>query len=920
MSTNNRWARRARTSAPGSPRGRRRRLTFETLSRREVLAAAPGTILISEVVASNHESLIDEDGDTPDWIEILNLNGTPIDLTGYGLSDDLDEPFKWSFDGVTIQPYSHLLVFASGKDRVNHTNFSIKASGEEVLLTAPDGTRIDEVVTSETRADVSQGRVFDEQLSFPYFDPPTPGLFNDWPWYLGFTDEPTISVESGHYDTPFTATIAAADPNDYVFYTVDGSVPDFTDTLYSGESIPIDDTTILRATAYRDFYLPSRTETETFLFGVDSDLPVVNLSVNFEDMFDPVTGMYMPGPNPGDPPWFPDANFRQDIEIPAHVTYFEIDGDVEISQDVGLEIHGGISRAFPKKALKLKARSRFGDDDLSHQFFAEKSVDDFSTLLLRASSGDQFNTTFRDALVQSLTDITSLDYQPYQPTVVLINGLYWGIHNLRESAVTDYVADNYGYDEDEIDFLENSSGSWQIRAGTTDNYTDLWTFLVTSDLNDPQKYEELKQIIDVDMFIDYFAAEVYTGNDDWPGNNYRIWRPTEEGGLWQPILFDLDSGFFEGNLFDATLLNAFNDQPTSDPNAKNKPEDTLFWRLLFSSQEFTNEFIRRMGDFTNIVYEPTRVIERIDQFEAAIASEIPNEINQWGLIQSVGAWQTEVDKLRTFAELRPFVMDLHMQYVFGLSGKSPITLVNVAPSDGNLQINSQIVPDDVWTGQYYREVPVNVTAIPEPGFEFTGWAGNTEAIVGGSAADSEISVDMTSDVVLWAQFQPIAVPEPTIVFSEINYNSADNFDVGDWIELHNYGNDAIDLANFVFRDGGNIEDDEPGFTLPAYVLQPGEYVVLVESAASFATFFPGVSNVVEGWDYGLGGGGDTLALYDPIGDIVDLLEYDDKSPWPEEPDGDGATLELIDPLLDNTLPSSWAASQGNGTPGQGYTP
>ena len=77
----------------------------------------PEAIHINEVMSSNIQNVADEDGGYPDWIEIYNAGVTTVDLHGYGLSDKADNPFKWQFPAVDISPASHLLVFASGKDR-----------------------------------------------------------------------------------------------------------------------------------------------------------------------------------------------------------------------------------------------------------------------------------------------------------------------------------------------------------------------------------------------------------------------------------------------------------------------------------------------------------------------------------------------------------------------------------------------------------------------------------------------------------------------------------------------------------------------------------------------------------------------------------------------------------------------------------
>ena len=75
------------------------------------------SLLINEIVSSNSSIFYDEDGDTPDWIEIYNPSDIVVNLEGYGLSDDLSEKLKWQFPNVLIQPKDFLLILASDKDR-----------------------------------------------------------------------------------------------------------------------------------------------------------------------------------------------------------------------------------------------------------------------------------------------------------------------------------------------------------------------------------------------------------------------------------------------------------------------------------------------------------------------------------------------------------------------------------------------------------------------------------------------------------------------------------------------------------------------------------------------------------------------------------------------------------------------------------
>jgi hypothetical protein len=154
---------------------------------------------------------------------------------------------------------------------------------------------------------------------------------------------------------------------------------------------------------------------------------------------------------------------------------------------------------------------------------------------------------------------------------------------------------------------------------------------------------------------------------------------------------------------------------------------------------------------------------------------------------------------------------------------------------------------------------------------------------------------------------------PNIVINEINYNSSDDFDPNDWIELYNNSAENVDLSSWVFKDS----DDEHQFIIPeGTTLEPNQYLVLTKNDDDFSTFFPDVTNKIGDFDFGLSGGGELIRLYDNNGLIVDQVQYDDEDPWPTEPDGNGPTLELINPNIENNLGENWAASENHGTPGE----
>jgi uncharacterized repeat protein (TIGR02543 family) len=74
-------------------------------------------LVINEVMSSNNSTLVDEDGDYSDWIEIYNPGGSPVNLSGYGLTDHTEDPYMWVFPDITIDAGGYMVVFASDKNR-----------------------------------------------------------------------------------------------------------------------------------------------------------------------------------------------------------------------------------------------------------------------------------------------------------------------------------------------------------------------------------------------------------------------------------------------------------------------------------------------------------------------------------------------------------------------------------------------------------------------------------------------------------------------------------------------------------------------------------------------------------------------------------------------------------------------------------
>lgn len=147
------------------------------------------TVEISELMAAGQSILADQYSQFPDWVELHNISGEIVNLKGWFLSDDPEKPTKWEFPDVEILPDQHLVVFCSGQDGYEngelHTNFSLAASGENVVLSSPLGVAVHNIGYGRSGEDCSM--VFDaasgELFSTDY---PTPGYCNDTAGYEQF--------------------------------------------------------------------------------------------------------------------------------------------------------------------------------------------------------------------------------------------------------------------------------------------------------------------------------------------------------------------------------------------------------------------------------------------------------------------------------------------------------------------------------------------------------------------------------------------------------------------------------------------------------------------------------------------------------------------------------------------------------------
>lgn len=148
------------------------------------------------------------------------------------------------------------------------------------------------------------------------------------------------------------------------------------------------------------------------------------------------------------------------------------------------------------------------------------------------------------------------------------------------------------------------------------------------------------------------------------------------------------------------------------------------------------------------------------------------------------------------------------------------------------------------------------------------------------------------------------------VINEVFYAPDDKTTETEFLEIHNPDGSDLDLGGWTI--GGGVEATIPaGTTLPS-----GGYLLLAENPAKLAAAFSIPPEVdILPFSQFLGNDGEDLLLRDDSGNLIDSVDYRREFPWPVSAGGDGPSMELLNPSLDNDLGGSWLASSGNPTPG-----
>lgn len=695
-----------------------------------------------------------------DYIELYNDSDEDISLNGWYISDDARNLKKCQIYDVTISAKGFTLLYANEKnDTGDSLNFKLNHEGEKIYLSDAQGYLVDSVFVPKQEHGTVYARIKDGAKEWGTKEESTDYSNNEAKILPTRSLEvPVLSHESGFYEEAFELSMETA-VNGTIYYTLDGSEPtedgfkyekpilienisNHPNVLnsvrnvlkewedYYPDTTPVDKAVIVRAFVRDKNGNASEVVTKTY-FVDESEYEqkyVVSLSADFREMFGEhgifVTGKAYDEGESGTP------NFLRSgrkWEIQGNIEIFQ-DGNSILNQEVGIRTQGASTRNAAKKKMSLYARNEYsGNPYFEGIKFGNKKTHSIYT------NHSIMNIVFTDILRDR-----SLALQNPTEVSVFLNGEYWYDTYLLEKYNKYYLQENYQVNPENVIIIKGDVPT-EGPDNAYDYYYDVLGSAAIHDMSIAEEYERFKEKIDIQSYIDYMCANIYLCNMDMSETkNITLWRTIEDEGTefgdgrWRFMIYDIDCvEWVNESYYDVGEKAAINTFTQKMQYTQMSIDEHKIYASCKKNKEFAKQFVLSFMDMANVNFS-------IDKVEKAFAK-----------------WDRELDDdLRKFFEHRFDYIVPYMAKEFGIEGTLEKVTLKVNDIEGGTIYLNTTVPDLLetsWTGKYYTDYPVTVTAVPVEGYEFVGWSGS----VSSNSATIEAEV-VEGGITLEAVFEKIA--------------------------------------------------------------------------------------------------------------------------------------------------------------------
>jgi len=567
----------------------------------------------------------------------------------------------------------------------------------------------------------------------------------------------------------------------------------------------------------------------------------------------------------------------------------------EESFQVSFRIRGQTSREYPKKSIKVEL--------LDGELFGYSELNLNAEFLDRSRMRECLSYEFHRALGLGVPETGLIELR--------FNGETQGPYLFVQDVDEDFAQTTILPDEaviykcrmpgSSLDQTLNFSG-YRKKTWQNDPWDDL-ELLIAWLVNSPDSMytADLDNRLHLDQLCTLVAANVLIGHGSTYYHNYHtVLDSPGLTGRWRLITWDMDKTW--GISYGPDFPYYFSSNGRNHPN-------TIIWRcwclpvfrILFLdritslSDDFEEFASSGIIDSLELISEP---LVEVDPFRDFTMEEFAEEVNMlrvWPSIRISFLTQMQTWPL-PFRLIPGQRIGNDLQFSWTDAGPGCLYLLQIS-TDSIFETPSAMVFEASTMDTFF--VLQNWSPpVPPANLYWTVFASNSFK---------------TEKALNW--FLPYEPPDRysqtgQVVINEICYTPSSEYPSGDWVELVNTGSDTLSLEGWSLRDGNNSNLH----TIGMQNLPPGDFIVLYADSLLFRTLYPACFTDDDGFDFGLSAQGDAVRLYDLAGRLIDRVDYLPVEPWPLM-DSDGATLSLLDPELDNSLPESWTSCSDGGTPG-----
>ena len=683
------------------------------------------SLIINEIQSANIDMFVDPAFNYGAWIELYNPTNSSVSLKDLYISDNADDLLKHRLSNPGILPAKGYCVIWF--DHYHHkyaptqVNFKLDFDGGTIYISNSKG----EVITCQdfplAIPRTSYARTTNGGAQWNYTAEPTPGKSNTTSTFAKERLEtPVVDTDARLFTNPFTIKVNIPSGTT-LRYTTDGSTPTLTNGATSNNGkFNVNSTTTYRFRLFKNGKLPSAVVTRSYIYqDKDYTLPIISVVTDNVNLYDDSLGVYVRGVNgrTGNGQSSP-CNWNMDWDRPVNFEYITPEGEMVVNQEVDFAMCGGWSRAWTPHSFKLKAGKIYeGNNSIDYPFFANKPYLKHKTLQIR-NGGNDTGCRIKDAALQEIVHRSGLDVdgQSTQPVVHFINGEYKGMLNMREPNNKHFAYANWGIDTDEMDQFEMSPDSGYVQMeGTREAFLE-W-YALSANAANATTYEKIRQLVDIDEYINYMAVEFYLGGTDWPQNNIKGFRPRTENGRFRFVMFDLDGTFATTspfNTFEGKQTHTFDYLYDMNERLTEEIEMVTIFLNMLQNDAFRKQFIDTYCLVAGSVFEPTRCNEIIDEMAARTAPMLAYE--------GQSPFSTANSLKSSLANRANTMINTLIDYWrMGLTSKMKQTVsINANIADAPLRLNDMVIPTSQFSGSLFT--PITLRAEDVPGYRFVGWS------------------------------------------------------------------------------------------------------------------------------------------------------------------------------------------------------